>query len=245
MLTLNTDTSSPKHRPWMPPVKLFLDKVMMPCRLPEMGETANESLPNHKPLGLRDPQVDTHMDSAVAEIWGLFYVCKPCRRVWLASCWNMGNFSLENRKDRGERALHISQNRGGNLRWQKHNGHKQWECIFQWRTSTQNKSWGYRWLKTEVSMRTNRHLVGAGNACHRSPYRARSKVNAGSILTSNRSRNKHFFYILMGSQMKEMSKKGEKEKTNKQELDLYEILIVRNAHSISASLSSGRCMFPE
>ena len=41
-----------------------------------------------------------------------------------------------------------------------------------------------------------------------------------SILTSNRSRNKHFFYILMGSQMKEMSKSGGKEKTNKQELDL-------------------------
>ena len=35
-----------------------------------MGETANESLSNHKPLGLRDPQVDPHMDSAVAEIWG-------------------------------------------------------------------------------------------------------------------------------------------------------------------------------
>jgi hypothetical protein len=37
-------------------------------------------------------------------------------------------------------------------------------------------------------------------------------VNTGSILTSNRSRNKHFFYILMGSQMKEMSKKGGKRK---------------------------------
>lgn len=47
----------------------------------------------------------------------------------------------------------------------------------------------------------------------------------------------------MGSQMKEMSKKGEKEKTNKQELDLYKILILRNAHSISASLSSRRCTF--
>lgn len=34
----------------------------------------------------------------------------------------------------------------------------------------------------------------------------------GSILTSNRSRNKHFFYILMGSQMMEMSKKGGKRK---------------------------------
>lgn len=92
-------------------------------------------------------------------------------------------------------------------------------------------------------MRNHRHLVGAGNACYSFPYRAQSKVNPGSILTSNRSRNKHFFYILMGSQMEEMSKKGEKEKTNKQELDLYKILILRNAHSILASLNSRRCTF--
>lgn len=58
-------------------------------------------------------------------------------------------------------------------------------------------------------------------------------VNTGSILTSNRSRNKHFFYILMGSQMKEMSKRGGKEKTNKEELGLYEIMILRNAHHFS------------
>lgn len=75
------------------------------------------------------------------------------------------------------------------------------------------------------------------------PSQGTKKSFPGSILTSNRSRNKHFFYILMGSQMKEMSKKGEKEKTNKQELDLYEILILRNAHSISASQSSRRCKF--
>lgn len=75
------------------------------------------------------------------------------------------------------------------------------------------------------------------------PLQGTKESYPGSILTSNRSRNKHFFYILMGSQMKEMSKKGEKEKTNKQELDLYEILILRNAHSISASLSSRRCKF--
>lgn len=59
-------------------------------------------------------------------------------------------------------------------------------------------------------------------------------VNTDSILTSNRSTNKHFFYRLMGSQMKEMSKRGgKKEKTNKEELDLYEIMILRNAHHIS------------
>lgn len=38
----------------------------------------------------------------------------------------------------------------------------------------------------------------------------------------------------MGSQMKEMSKRGEgKEKTNKEELGLYEIMILRNAHHFS------------
>lgn len=37
----------------------------------------------------------------------------------------------------------------------------------------------------------------------------------------------------MGSQMKEMSKRGEKEKTNKEELGLYEIMNLRNAHHFS------------
>lgn len=41
------------------------------------------------------------------------------------------------------------------------------------------------------------------------------KVNTGSILTSNRSTNKHFFYRLMGSQMKEMSKRGKKKRQTK------------------------------
>lgn len=71
---------------------------------------------------------------------------------------------------------------------------------------------GYRWRRQKLIQETNRQLVGAGNACYRYPYGIRSKVNTSSILTSNRSRNKHFFYILMGSQMKEMSKKGEKRK---------------------------------
>lgn len=67
------------------------------------------------------------------------------------------------------------------------------------------------------------------------PLRGHKAVNTGSILTSNRSTNKHFFYRLMGSQMKEMSKRGgKKEKTNKEELDLYEIMILRNAHHISS-----------
>lgn len=37
----------------------------------------------------------------------------------------------------------------------------------------------------------------------------------------------------MGSQMKEMSKRGEKEKTNREELGLYEIMNLRNAHHFS------------
>lgn len=113
---------------------------------------------------------------------------------------------------------------------------------FQMENTIQNKDCGAK-DDLDRSMRNQQTLGWCRKCMLQVPLQGTKQSYPRSILTSNRSRNKHFFYILMGSQMKEMSKKGEKEKTNKQELDLYEILILRNAHSISASLSSRRCKF--
>lgn len=45
-----------------------------------------------------------------------------------------------------------------------------------------SKRCGYRWLRQRWVWETNRHLVGAGNACYRLPYRAQSKVTPGRYL---------------------------------------------------------------
>lgn len=107
----------------------------------------------------------------------LFYLCKSCRGIRLTSCWNSGIFKLE------YYTAFTSPKIGGKIQDGRNITHKQWQCIFKWKTSMWNKNFGATDdLDRSEYEKTNRHLVGAGNACYRFPYRARSKVFPGRYL---------------------------------------------------------------
>lgn len=225
----------------MSPVKLFLDSII-PCRLPEIVETAKEFLSN-----LWDPWVTCPPSG---HKWTLkllrsvisFYVSKSCRRIRLTSCWNLGVSNEKFTLNKEKQPSASPKIEWKNPRWQKHNRHEQWQCIFKWKTSMQNKNFGVTddldrseyekptdtWLVREM------HATGSltGHEAKLTPGRYLQVIGVGISISS---------IYWWAVRWRKCPKRGKKK--NKQELDWYEILILRNAHSISASLSSRRCTF--
>lgn len=170
-----------------------------------------------EPLGLYISQADTNGLLSCWDQWLCFMCAHPIGGSGFPLA-GIGEFLTRELYWQRRNSLLQLQKKGGGGGSKMEETEQTWTMTVHFQmenTEAKSKRWGYRWLRQKWVWETKQTLGWCRKCMLQVAFQGTEQSHPRSILTSNRSRNKHFFYILMGSQMKEMSKSGGKEKTNK------------------------------